>query len=92
MKTAQKIKILDLLREREWVCVEDMTKLFIVDYRRRLVDIQRMGYELESKKCKLHTYHKGGSKMWRLKVKPPKHEFIPVTLPDGTRAMREIIV
>lgn len=67
----QKTKIIDLLKEKEWVCVETMTKLFIVDYRRRLVDIKRMGYELESRRCTQHSYHSGGSKEWRLKVKPP---------------------
>lgn len=90
MKTLQKTKILDLLRERDWVCVEEMTKLYIVDYRRRLVDIQRMGYELESKRCELHDYHQGGSKMWRLKTKPPAHIFVPVMV-DGVRMMKEVI-
>lgn len=76
MKKSQANNIYKLLKERDWVCVEDMTKLFIVDYRRRLVDLQRRGIQLESERCKLHTHHKGGSKMWRLKVRPPSYQYI----------------
>ncbi len=68
----QKQKMIDLLKEREWVCVEDFTKLFIVDYRRRLVDIQRMGYVLESRRCIQHSYHKGGSKEWKITGTPTR--------------------
>lgn len=71
-KQIQRLKILDLLKSQEWTCVEEMTKLYIVDYRRRLVDIKRMGYELESRKCTQHSYHGGGSKEWRLASSPKK--------------------
>lgn len=92
MKTIQRTKILDLLRNGDWICVEDMTKLYIVDYRRRLVDIQRMGHELESRRCQQHAHHKGGSKEWRLKTKIPERRIEQVILPDGTRAVREVYV
>ncbi len=75
MKKSQANNIYQLLKERDWVCVEDFTKLFIVDYRRRLVDLQRKGIELESRRCEQHSYHKGGSKEWRLKVKPPVYKY-----------------
>lgn len=67
---SQSLKILSLLNSKEWVCVEDMTKLYIVDYRRRLVDIQNMGYALESRRCTQHSYHKGGSKEWKIAAPP----------------------
>ena len=63
----QRIRILDLLRQQEWTCVEEMLALYIVDYRRRLTDIKRMGYDLESRRCQKHTKHGGGSKEWRIK-------------------------
>lgn len=75
MKKSQQNKIYQLLKERDWVCVEDMTKLFIVDYRRRLVELQRRGIELESRRCEQHKHHRGGSKEWRLKVKPPMYRY-----------------
>lgn len=77
MHKLQRTKILDLLKEREWVCVEDMTKLFIVDYRRRLKDLEEKGNVLESRRCTQHSYHKGGSKEWRLVegAKRPVYEF-----------------
>jgi hypothetical protein len=34
-----------------------------------------LGYELESQRCTLHSYHKGGSKMWRLMKEPQKQVF-----------------
>jgi hypothetical protein len=73
--TLQREKMLTALKGNGWVCVEEFSKLFIVDYRRRLVDIQRLGYELESQRCTLHSYHKGGSKMWRLMKEPQKQVF-----------------
>ena len=72
-----KEKMLDLLKQGGWVCVEDFTKLYIVDYRRRLKDLEEMGNVLESRRCTQHTYHKGGSKEWRLVegAKRPVYEF-----------------
>ena len=88
----QKYKILDLLKERDWVCVEDMTKLFIVDYRRRLVDIQRMGYELESRRCTQHSYHRGGSKEWKITGRPAQQKIIQMFAQDGRPYVKEIFV
>ena len=64
-------KILNLLFEGRWVCTSAMYGLYISDPRRRLVDIRERGYVLESKRCELHDYHRGGSKMWRLVAAPP---------------------
>lgn len=89
MKKTQSNNILALLKERQWVCVEDMTKLFIVDYRRRLVDLQRIGYQLESRKCTQHNYHRGGSKEWHLKVTVPKYQ---VEIINGIAYERRISV
>lgn len=75
MKVNQSNKILALLKSQPWVCVETMTKLYIVDYRRRLVDLKERGYELESRKCTQHSYHKGQSKEWHLKVKIPTYRY-----------------
>lgn len=84
-KRTQANNIYELLKKSEWVCVEDMTKLYIVDYRRRLVDLQKRGIELLSERCKLHKHHKGGSKMWRLKNIPIKQVVKFVEEADGSR-------
>lgn len=90
MHKLQKAKILDLLKENRWVCVSEIAQQYIVDYRRRLVDIQRMGYELESRRCTQHSFHAGGSKEWKLIGSPKVSQFIPIIREDGTRAVREV--
>jgi hypothetical protein len=62
----QKQKIINALIDSEWVCTSDLYALYIADVRRRLIDLKNDGYILTSKKCELHDYHKGGSKMWHL--------------------------
>lgn len=62
----QKDKILNLLQQNEWTCTSQMYALYIADVRRRLCDLAQDGYELESRKCRQHDYHAGGSKEWRL--------------------------
>lgn len=91
MKKVQREKILDLLKAQDWVCVEEMTKLFIVDYRRRLKDLEELGHILESRKCEKHSYHDGGSKEWRLVNKPPKIEYRQ-EMRDGVPTMVRYIV
>ena len=59
-------KILKLLERGDWVCTSQMYALYMSDPRRRLCDLKEKGYILESKKCSLHDFHRGGSKMWRL--------------------------
>lgn len=75
MKNIQANRMLKLLKSQPWVCVEDFTKLYIVDYRRRISDLKERGFQFESKKCELHNYHKGGSKMWHLKIKIPTYRY-----------------
>lgn len=63
---SQKEKILDLLSDKNWHCTSQMYAMYMSDPRRRLVDIKEMGYHLESRICQQHSFHKGGSKEWRL--------------------------
>lgn len=41
----------------------------------------------------VETKRDGGERWWRayLKSKKPRHEFVYVTMPDGTRAIREVV-
>lgn len=91
MKQLQREKMLAVLREKEWVCVEEFSKLYIVDYRRRLVDLQDKGYLLESRRCTQHDYHGGGSKEWKL-VRAPMKVMYEYELVDGVRIPRPKIV
>lgn len=69
MKQSQAKRILSILQDGEWHCTSEFYALFIADPRRRVVDLKEKGYELENQKCSLHTFHDGGSKMWRLLTK-----------------------
>ena len=64
--TSQTQKIKELLESGGWHCTSEMYAMFISDPRRRLCDLKEKGFVLEAQKCKLHNYHNGGSKMWRL--------------------------
>lgn len=81
MYRSQTNKIYDLLKSGDWVCVNRMAELYVVDYRRRLKDLLERGIELEGVRCTLHK-HKGGQKMWRLQ-NPPKRQLVQFT-PQGT--------
>ena len=59
-------KILNVLEDFRWHCVNEFIDTYCVDYRRRLKDIKDKGYILESAKCTIHEFHRGGSKMWKL--------------------------
>ncbi len=61
----QKQKILNILSDLNYHCVNEFIDTYCVDYRRRLIDIKRSGYELENRRCERHN-HTGGSKEWRL--------------------------
>lgn len=65
MKITQQNKILALLQEGRWVCVNEFIDTYCVDYRRRLVDLKEKGHQLISRKCLRHHHH-SGSKEWRL--------------------------
>ena len=73
----QLTKILNLLFDNRWHCTSEMYGLYIADVRRRLCDLQEKGYTLESKKCELHDYHKGRSKMWKMPYKYPTFRNLP---------------
>ncbi len=59
----QQDKILNLLSDHTYHCTSEMAALFMVDYRRRLVDLQRKGYIFENRHC---TQHNHPMKEWRL--------------------------
>ena len=74
---SQKEKILNLLQQNEWVCTSQMYALYIADVRRRICDLAQDGYELESRKCRQHDYHAGGSKEWHLVQKKSLGVLLP---------------
>ena len=63
---SQQEKILDILEDYNWHCVNEFIDTYCVDYRRRLCDLKKKGYLLENRKCEQHNYHRGFSKEWRL--------------------------
>src|SRR3990167_6612712 len=73
--TSQKQKILNTLIDSEWVCTSNLYALYIADVRKRLQELKEDGYIITSKKCELHDYHRGGSKMWHLISSPTDRIF-----------------
>ncbi len=71
MKQTQHQKILNILRDGQFHCVNEFIDTYCVDYRRRLVDLKEKGFEFESRPCQnpLHR-HIGGSKQWKLIGEP----------------------
>ena len=63
---SQTQKIKELLVDGDWHCVNEFIDTYCVDYRRRITDLKEKGYILDGRKCELHDFHRGGSKMWRL--------------------------
>lgn len=72
-------KILNLLSKGTWVCTSEMAALYMVDYRRRLVDLKEKGYLFASRRC---TKHPHSMKEWKLISSPtdpargPKMDFM----------------
>lgn len=58
--------ILNILNDGAWHCSSEFYASFIADPRTRLCELQKKGFQLENKKCELHSYHKGHSKAWKL--------------------------
>ena len=72
-------KIMELLKAGDWICTSQMYALYMSDPRRRLCDLREKGYILESKKCSLHDFHRGGSKMWRFIQLPNDPPTLPIS-------------
>lgn len=86
-------RILDVLEDGEFHCTSEFYADYMADPRRRMKDIQEKGFHLESRKCRKHGYHAGGSKEWRLLEKPaPKKKptYQITTLPNGERVARMV--
>lgn len=64
-------RILEILQDSQWHCVNEFIDLYSIDYRRRLKDLKDKGYTLLNRKCEMHR-HIGGSKEWKLWGEPKK--------------------
>jgi len=66
---SQQDKILELLKDQEWVCSSQFYSRYIADPRKRLHELRVKGYEMEWRWCKTHE-HQGQSKEWKLNNAP----------------------
>lgn len=75
-------RITKALSDGNWHCTSEFYADFMADPRRRMKDIQERGFSLESRPCKSHTYHAGGSKEWRMatvaKTATPRLVYDPI--------------
>lgn len=67
-------KILDKLKDGEWHCTTELAALFIIDYRRRLIDLKDKGYKFENRRCIKHSH---SMKEWRLVGNSAPYQVIP---------------
>lgn len=67
MKESQQNKILNLLEDGEFHCTSEMAALYMVDYRRRLVDLKVKGYLFVNRRCQKHAHP---MKEWKLISSP----------------------
>lgn len=79
MESQQQI-ILDILSDNRFHCTSEFYAQYMADPRRRMCDLKDKGYELESRKCELHNFHRGVSKMWRLIANPAPARLYETTL------------
>jgi Helix-turn-helix domain len=64
---SQHQKILNLLENGDWVCTSLMYALFIADPRTRLVELKKLGYQLQPRWCENPAHrHEGKMKEWKL--------------------------
>jgi hypothetical protein len=62
---SQHEKILNLLKNGDWVCSSKFYAEYIADPRTRLVELKKKGYNLVSRWCLTHK-HDGQMKEWKL--------------------------
>ena len=85
----QKRKLLDLFSDRAWHCSNEIVPLFIRDYRKRISEMLREGFMIESQVCNgsCGTSHNAGIHMYRL-ADTPKRPVYEFELVNGVRVPR----
>lgn len=70
----QKQKLLELFKDAEWHCSNEITPLFIRDYRKRLSEMSREGFEFKSMRCdgRCRVNHSSNVHMYCLVGEPQK--------------------
>lgn len=68
----QKTRVLEMLASGLWICSSSFLKEYIPEYRSRINELRKEGYQVQAVKCNLHDYHEGNSRMWRLLSIPTK--------------------
>ena len=73
--TGKQIQLMEILNDGQWHCsVEFIERMHIVDYRKRLSELKKQGYNLISVLCKetCGRKHKANVHKWKLE---PKREW-----------------
>lgn len=67
-------KILNLLSDHKWHCGQELNDLYIKDDRRRITDLKRKGYQIESQLCNLGHIH--NSRLYMRRLKPTESQIV----------------
>lgn len=69
---SKKEKILEVLSDYNWHCVNELLNTYCVDYRSRISELKKKGHKLEWRWCENPSHkHNGKSKEWRLTKETP---------------------
>ena len=69
----QKQYLFSLLKNGEWICSNAIDPFILRDHRKRLSEMNREGFVIESEVCHCERKHRAGVHKYRL-VDVPKHE------------------
>ena len=58
--------ILTLLLSGHEVCGSTFLKMFVPEYRSRINELRKQGYDIKGSKCTIHNHQQGNLKMWWL--------------------------
>ena len=62
----QKTKILEMLKEREWVCSSDFLKAYLSEYRSLINLLRKDNYIVHKRSCKSHRHNSKKLQEWHL--------------------------
>ena len=64
--TSQKLRILEMLRSKEWTCGTEMLGSYISEYRTRINDLRKDGHIIDARPCRQHQHESPNLQEWTL--------------------------
>jgi hypothetical protein len=87
----QKQYLYNLLKDGGWVCSNSIDPFYVRDYRKRLSEMLREGFKIESEICHCERKHRAGVHKYRL-VEAPTRLLWAFDLVNGIRVPRKTYI